>query len=133
MLKLSSNFGDVMKILNLILPCLVCLSGCAQKNQEFSNSNLDQVSYNIKVDFMSANEHNQKDIMLGYNDILHDIKIDTNSDNLKLIMSGKKAINRVKFDEISNKIANYLKNHRGQNKIAIEYHLDSKKLFKGLF
>ena len=43
------------------------------------------------------------------------------------------AINRVKFDEISNKIANYLKNYRGENKITIEYHLDSKLLFAGIF
>lgn len=120
-----------MRILHLILPCLICLSGCAQKNQEFTN--LDSVSYNIEVDFMDANEHNQKDIMLGYNDLLHDVQIDSNSNNLKLIMSGKKAINKVKFDEISSKIANYLKNHRGQNKIAIEYHLYSKKLFQGSF
>ncbi|WP_279061825.1 hypothetical protein [Campylobacter lanienae] len=48
-------------------------------------------------------------------------------------MSGKKEINRVKFDEISNKIANYLKNYRGENKIAIEYHLDSKRVFDGVF
>lgn len=120
-----------MRILHLILPCLICLSGCAQKNQEFTN--LDSVSYNIEVDFMDADEHNQRDIMLGYNDILHSVKIDSNSNNFKLIMSGKKEINRVKFDEISSKIANYLKNHRGQNRIAIEYHLDSKRLFKGLF
>ena len=71
--------------------------------------------------------------MLGYHDILHDVQIDSNSKNLKLIMSGKKEINRVKFDEISNKIAKYLKNHRGQNRIAIEYHLNSKRVFKGSF
>ena len=37
------------------------------------------------------------------------------------------------IDEISNKIANYLKNYRGENKITIEYHLDSKLLFAGIF
>lgn len=120
-----------MRILQLILPCLICLSGYAQNNQEASY--LTSHSYNIEVDFMDADEHNKRDIMLGYNDILHDVKIDSNSDNLKLIISGKESINRVKFDEISNKIANYLKNYRGENKITIEYHLDSKLLFAGIF
>ena len=117
-----------MRILHFILPCLICLSGCTQNIDDLSIQ-----SYNIEVDFMDANEHNKRDIMLGYNDILHDVQIDSNSDNLTLIISGKMAINRVKFDEISSKIAQYLKNHREQNKIAIEYHLDSKKLFKALF
>ncbi|MCR8678505.1 MULTISPECIES: hypothetical protein [Campylobacter] len=117
-----------MRILHFILPCFICLSGCAQNIDDLSIQ-----SYNIEVDFMDANEHNKRDIMLGYNDILHDVQIDSNSDNLTLIISGKTAINRVKFDEISSKIAQYLKNHREQNKIAIEYHLDSKKLFKALF
>ncbi|MEE3743788.1 hypothetical protein [Campylobacter porcelli] len=121
-----------MRILHLILPCLICLSGCAQKSQNIDDLSIQ--SYNIEVDFMDANEHNKRDIILGYNDILHDVQIDdSNSDNLTLIINGKKAINRVKFDEISSKIAQYLKNHREQNKIAIEYHLDSKKLFKALF
>lgn len=122
-----------MRILHLLLPCLLSLGGYAQKNSEPTGLNIPLSTYSIDVDFMGADEHNQRDIMLGYNDILHSVKIDSNSNNFKLIMSGKKEINRVKFDEISSKIANYLKNHRGQNKIAIEYHLDSKRLFKGLF
>lgn len=122
-----------MRILHLLLPCLLSLGSYAQKNNEPAGLNIPLSTYSIDVDFMGADEHNQRDIMLGYNDILHSVKIDSNSNNFKLIMSGKKEINRVKFDEISNKIANYLKNHRGQNRIAIEYHLDSKRLFKGLF
>ncbi|MBP3676193.1 MAG: hypothetical protein J6I71_06930 [Campylobacter sp.] len=122
-----------MRILHLLLPCLLSLGSYAQKNSEPIGLNIPLSTYSIDVDFMGADEHNQRDIMLGYNDILHSVKIDSNSNNFKLIMSGKKEINKVKFDEISSKIANYLKNHRGQNKIAIEYHLDSKRLFKGLF
>ncbi|MBR2159634.1 MAG: hypothetical protein IJ964_06705 [Campylobacter sp.] len=122
-----------MRILHLLLPCLLSLGSYAQKNSEPAGLNIPLSTYSIDVDFMGADEHNQRDIMLGYNDILHSVKIDSNSNNFKLIMSGKKEINKVKFDEISSKIANYLKNHRGQNKIAIEYHLDSKRLFKGLF
>lgn len=122
-----------MRILHLLLPCLLSLGSYAQKNNEPAGLNIPLSTYSIDVDFMGADEHNQRDIMLGYNDILHSVKIDSNSNNFKLIMSGKKEINRVKFDEISSKIANYLKNHRGQNRIAIEYHLDSKRLFKGLF
>lgn len=122
-----------MRILHLLLPCLLSLGSYAQKNSEPTGLNISLSTYSIDVDFMGADEHNQKDIMLGYNDILHDVKIDSNSDNLKLIISGKESINRVKFDEISNKIANYLKNYRGENKIAIEYHLDSKLLFAGIF
>ncbi|WP_086234436.1 hypothetical protein [Campylobacter devanensis] len=122
-----------MRILHLLLPCLLSLGSYAQKNSEPTGLNIPLSTYSIDVDFMGADEHNQKDIMLGYNDILHDVKIDSNSDNLKLIISGKESINRVKFDEISNKIANYLKNYRGENKIAIEYHLDSKLLFAGIF
>ncbi|WP_293651342.1 hypothetical protein [uncultured Campylobacter sp.] len=122
-----------MRILYLLLPCLLSLGSYAQKNSEPTGLNIPLSTYSIDVDFMGADEHNQKDIMLGYNDILHDVKIDSNSDNLKLIISGKESINRVKFDEISNKIANYLKNYRGENKIAIEYHLDSKLLFAGIF
>ena len=122
-----------MRILHLLLPCLLSLGSYAQKNSESTGLNIPLSTYSIDVDFMGADEHNQRDIMLGYNDILHSVKIDSNSNNFKLIMSGKKEINKVKFDEISSKIANYLKNHRGQNKIAIEYHLDSKRLFKGLF
>lgn len=122
-----------MRILHLLLPCLLSLGSYAQNNSEPTGLNIPLSTYSIDVDFMGADEHNQKDIMLGYNDILHSVKIDSNSNNFKLIMSGKKEINRVKFDEISSKIANYLKNHRGQNKIAIEYHLNSKRLFKGLF
>lgn len=122
-----------MRILHLLLPCLLSLGSYAQKNNEPTRLNIPLSTYSIDVDFMGADEHNQRDIMLGYNDILHSVKIDSNSNNFKLIMSGKKEINKVKFDEISNKIANYLKNHRGQNRIAIEYHLDSKRLFKGLF
>lgn len=122
-----------MRILHLLLPCLLSLGSHAQKNSEPTGLNIPLSTYSIDVDFMDADEHNQKDIMLGYNDILHSVKIDSNSNNFKLIMSGKKEINRVKFDEISSKIANYLKNHRGQNKIAIEYHLDSKRVFDGVF
>ncbi|WP_086243745.1 hypothetical protein [Campylobacter devanensis] len=122
-----------MRILHLLLPCLLSLGSYAQNNSEPTGLNIPLSTYSIDVDFMGADEHNQKDIMLGYNDILHDVKIDSNSDNLKLIISGKESINRVKFDEISNKIANYLKNYRGENKIAIEYHLDSKLLFAGIF
>lgn len=122
-----------MRILHLLLPCLLSLGSYAQENSEPTGLNIPLSTYSIDVDFMGADEHNQRDIMLGYNDILHSVKIDSNSNNFKLIMSGKKEINRVKFDEISSKIANYLKNHRGQNRIAIEYHLDSKRLFKGLF
>ena len=122
-----------MRILHLLLPCLLSLGSYAQKNSEPTGLNIPLSTYSIDVDFMGADEHNQKDIMLGYNDILHDVKIDSDSDNLKLIISGKESINRVKFDEISNKIANYLKNYRGENKIAIEYHLDSKLLFAGIF
>lgn len=122
-----------MRILYLLLPCLLSLGSYAQKNSEPTGLNIPLSTYSIDVDFMGVDEHNQKDIMLGYNDILHDVKIDSNSDNLKLIISGKESINRVKFDEISNKIANYLKNYRGENKIAIEYHLDSKRVFDGVF
>lgn len=122
-----------MRILHLLLPCLLSLGSYAQNNSEPTGLNIPLSTYSIDVDFMGADEHNQKDIMLGYNDILHDVKIDSNSDNLKLIISGKESINRVKFDEISNKIANYLKNYRGENKIAIEYHLDSKLLFADIF
>ncbi|WP_086244663.1 hypothetical protein [Campylobacter devanensis] len=122
-----------MRILHLLLPCLLSLGSYAQKNSEPTGLNIPLSTYSIDVDFMGADEHNQKDIMLGYNDILHDVKIDSNSDNLKLIISGKESINRVKFDEISNKIANYLKNYRGENKIAIEYHLNSKLLFADIF
>jgi hypothetical protein len=122
-----------MRILHLLLPCLLSLGSYAQKNNEPTGLNIPLSTYSIDVDFMGADEHNQRDIMLGYNDILHSVKIDSNSNNFKLIMSGKKEINRVKFDEISSKIANYIKNHRGQNRIAIEYHLNSKRLFKGLF
>ena len=122
-----------MRILHLLLPCLLSLGSYAQKNSEPTGLNIPLSTYSIDVDFMGADEHNKRDIMLGYNDILHDVKIDSNSDNLKLIISGKESINRVKFDEISNKIANYLKNYRGENKIAIEYHLDSKLLFAGIF
>lgn len=122
-----------MKILHLLLPCVLSLSAYAQKNQEPTTLHTPLSTYSIDVDFMGADEHNQRDIMLGYHDILHDVQIDSNSKNLKLIMSGKKEINRVKFDEISNKIAKYLKNHRGQNRIAIEYHLNSKRVFKGSF
>ena len=87
-----------MRILHLLLPCLLSLGSYAQNNSEPTGLNIPLSTYSIDVDFMGADEHNQKDIMLGYNDILHSVKIDSNSNNFKLIMSGKKAINRVKVD-----------------------------------